>query len=413
MSKYYFKFSFFFLFIFVLFFNYQDDFNNVVNGSNSLNTEINKLNQDIKDKKDYTERIDEMQKKYSDAIVQKQSEKASLENQISILDNKVAKTELDIERVETEINRITLEIEKTNLDIKNKNEEIEKEKKHIANVIRLMDEKDKVSSVEIILMNNSLADFLSQVKYLEDVNKTLDESLDNLGNLIENLETEKKNLDVKNEKLVESKKKLEQEKIKLAEEVETKNQLIQSVGDSEREYQRLLERSKREQQEISAEIANMERAMRLKMKELEDSNNKINVRDGAMAWPVAKNVITTYFHDPEYPFRYIFEHPAVDIRAAQGSSVKAAMSGYVARAKDAGMGYSYIMIVHADGLSTVYGHMSKIYVTEDSYVTQGQSIGLSGGMPGTPGAGNLTTGPHLHFEVRLNGIPTDPLGYLN
>lgn len=202
---------------------------------------------------------------------------------------------------------------------------------------------------------------------------------------------------------------MEGKKVVLSDEQQNKTYILGQTNSSEREYQRLLKLAKQEQEQASAEIAGLEKSVRSKLSQAQGKPLEFN--DAGFIWPI-RNTVTAFFHDPDYPFNYVFEHPAVDIRAAQGSTIKAAASGYVAKAKNAGMGYSYIMIIHGNGLATVYGHVSRIYVSEDEYVVQGQAIGLSGGLPGTPGAGGLTTGPHLHFEVRLNGIPVNPLEYL-
>jgi len=377
----------------------------------ALSQEIDDLNSQIQNKKSQIQDLQKRQEDYEAAIKQKQSEKVSLNNQLAILDNRLAKSELDIELVKTDIDRIKLEIEKNDLDIKNKNEKIEQEKTQIANILRLLYKRDNVNSLEILLVNESFADFLSQVKYLEDINDGVKNSLDNLETLKYQLEKEKQSLEEKNAELNKSKADLEDKLSKLGFEKETKVLIVRQVGESEKQYQRLLADAKREQESAAADISSIEKTIRSKL--AKKPGFELDLNENGLIWPVSKNTITAYFHDPEYPFRNIFEHPAVDIRAAQGSTIKAAASGYVARVKfDGSSKYGYIMLIHGDGLATVYGHVSGVYVREDEYVTQGQSIGRSGGMPGTPGSGGLTTGPHLHFEVRLNGIPVDPLSYL-
>lgn len=375
-----------------------------------LNQEVEDLNNGIQDKKSQIKNIEDQQKAYEVEIQKKQTEKASLNNQLAILDNRLAKAELDIELVKTEIERVKLEMQKTDLSIESKNQEIANELDQIASILRLIYKRDNVPLLEIILLNNSLADFLSETKYLEDINQNVGESLDNLKKLKRQLEKEKEKLNGQNQDLSKLKADLETKKQQLGSDKDNKIYILAQVSTSEKTYQRLLAQAKKEQEQAAAEIASLEKLVRAKLAQLQGDNLKFN--DNGLIWPISKNIITAYFHDPDYPFRYIFEHPAIDIRAAQGTPIRAAATGYVARAKDAGKGYSYIMLIHGDGISTVYGHVSQISTKEDDYVAQGQIIGLTGGLPGTPGAGKLTTGPHLHFEVRQNGIPVDPLSFL-
>ncbi len=134
-----------------------------------------------------------------------------------------------------------------------------------------------------------------------------------------------------------------------------------------------------------------------------------NISD-ALIKPVSGQ-ITYGYHDVNYPYRNIAEHNGVDFNVSQGTLVKAAASGEVIEAVNGGgTGYSYVVIKH-NRLSTVYGHLSRIDVTVGSQVKQGKVIGLSGGQPGTSGAGQNTNGPHLHFEVWSDNRAVDPQKY--
>src|SRR3989339_407001 len=162
--------------------------------STRTNQEIKEINNDILSKKGQIQKIQEQQEKYSALINQKQSEKATLNNQVAILDNRLAKAELDIEIVRTEIDRTQLEIQKTDLEIEDKNKTIDTEKKHISNVLKLINKNDNVSTLEIMLLNDSFANFLSQAKYLEDVSEDVKTSLDKLNDLKKELLDEKNSL---------------------------------------------------------------------------------------------------------------------------------------------------------------------------------------------------------------------------
>lgn len=128
----------------------------------------------------------------------------------------------------------------------------------------------------------------------------------------------------------------------------------------------------------------------------------------ALEWPVEAALgLSATFRDPSYEERFGFPHDAIDIPVAQGREVHAAAGGIVTDVMDHGLGFSYITIRHAGGVSTLYGHINKFLVQSGQRVNAGDLIGLSGGRPGTLGAG-LSTGPHLHFGVFKNGVAVDP-----
>ncbi|MFH1233761.1 MAG: peptidoglycan DD-metalloendopeptidase family protein [Patescibacteria group bacterium] len=374
------------------------------------NEEIRDINKQIEGQRDKIKKMQDQQEVYNGLIKQKQGEKASLNNQLAILDNRLAKAKLDIEGATMEINQTNLEIKKINLEIVDKDQQISKQKNHLVAILQLMQKQDQNSALDILLLNNSLSEFINQAKYLEDINGEVGKSLKALKKYKEALDNQQQSLTKKNKELSKLKAQLDDKKVSLIDEQSNKTFILDQTEYSEKEYQKLLKQAKAEQEQAAGEIVSLEKTVRAKL--LKIQGKKLEFNDSGFIWPLPRNTITASFHDPDYPFRYIFEHPAVDIRAGQGSTIRAAASGYVARAKDAGLGYSYIMIVHGNGLATVYGHVSRIYVVEDEYVVQGQAIGASGGLPGTPGAGRMTTGSHLHFEIRLNGIPVDPMNYL-
>jgi len=386
------------------------------NGTNSSTreAEITELNSRINARRKDINALQQEIDAYNQQISAKQKEAKSLRNQIAILDNQVAKINLDIEATEARIEETNLEIQSLNIQIQDLENSIADRKEKIAEYLRLIYKTDQISYFEIILVNESFSDFFDQTKYTEEIHNNLQTALVKLKNSKQDLGIQKSNLEEKAKLEEELKNQLQEEKLDLTEKSNAQGTLLLQAKLTEKQYQNFKNQLQLEQQQINSEIVTLEKNVREQLEARDKAERFKDFGPAQLAWPVIPTRgLSAYFHDPDYPFRYIFEHPAVDIRAAQGTTIQAPEAGYVARVQFRGdSSYAYIMLIHNNGLSTVFGHVSKPLAKEDEYVNKGQAIALSGGMPGGTGSGNLSTGPHVHFEVRLNGIPVNPLEYL-
>lgn len=371
----------------------------------SEESEINDLNKQINEQRERIDKLTKQIEEYKKSISTTQKEAINLNGQIKIIDNQIAKTNIDIALKEEEIKKLELEIEKINLEISKNQLAINKQKEKLASIIRLLARYDDKDYVSVLLSNSSFSDFFDQIKYSENLQGDMQKTLNKIKEIISNLEKKQKEQESKKEELSKILNKLEEEKEQLSYQKNTKNYLVTQTKQSEKRFQNLVTDLKKEQASANAAITSLEKKLRAELAKKEGS--KFNSLGTArLDWPTTSRRITATFHDQTYPYRNLFEHSGVDFGVKEGTPVKAAEAGYVAQVGIGTKWYgNYIMIIHNNNLSTLYAHLSSVNVKADEYVGQGQLIGLSGNT-------GFSSGPHLHFEVRSNGVPVNPLSYL-
>jgi len=360
------------------------------------------------------------------------------DDQIETISEKLFTVVRQVVRAENEIMRIYDDIE-----LKTTAMEYQKQllKEYVQNLYIYgdtyldVDQNGNIDAFKILLSEGDTSDILKEIKYLGILEETGTMLVEKLANLNKELDDKRVELETKKDYLDNLRNELADQKQTLDSEKAAKENMLVLTKNQDQIYRGLLAESMKQQQESLAEVQTYQATLEFIKGKMEEEGASFDInkykdllgkkfvsiydfqRMPASAegfiWPVMPNRgISAYFHDDSYRGYFGVQHSAVDIRTPQGTPVMAATDGVVYKAKDNGYGYSYIMLVHHDGFMTTYGHISNIMVEEGQLVKAGQAIGLSGGMPGTKGAGYMTTGPHLHFEVLKNGAYTDPLRYL-
>lgn len=386
----------------------------------ALQEKVQKLQANIKDKQASANALQDKINVYQENLKSTQQKELTLQSELESLNTQTELTQTQVQQTTIEIEKIGLEQEKTKVDIDTTEQDISEKQQQIQNLLRTLYEYDQQTFLEIALSHSTLSEFSAQVEYTKELNNNLKSSLDTLVEAKQNLQD--KETELKNQVTEQTAKRTEltTQQQSLLGQADYKNNLLAEVQSDESKFQELVQSIKKEQTAIDAQITSLEKNARQTLDKLAvtqpaDATNQtpfVYPTSFDPLWPVS-GPITARFHDPSYPFRRWFEHNAIDIATPQGTPVKAADSGVVGVVKyDGTPSFAYIMIVHADNFSTLYGHVTKVFVSPEEPVQKGQVIALSGALPGSPGSGPYTTGPHLHFGVYKDGIPVDPVLYL-
>ena len=333
------------------------------------------------------ERIAELTKQASDV----EATRAALQSEIDLTKEEIATVEAYIERLQDQIDVKTTELAAAE-------EALEQKEEEFALTVRTTYEQGDTSYLEVLLNSTSFADLLSRMEIITaimDDNKKIvaeytaaKEDIEQKKQELEDTQASQKeyqeNLGYKVDELAAS----EAEQAALAESIQAYK------AESEAEYDRIAS----EMQDVSNQIAALSAQAA--------ANGSVPMGDGTLIWPTPSCTTNSSAYGwrihPIYGTRKF--HAGEDIPAGYGAEILAAASGTVITAGWVSGYGNYTVIDHGGGMMTAYGHQSSIAVSVGQTVTQGQVIGYVGS------TGN-STGPHLHFEVYINGSTVDPKSF--
>lgn len=321
------------------------------------------------------------------------AQESQLTAEINGLNALIRAAEGEIKDLAKEISRLSAEIEIAEAELKERQEAIEDQSDEMGQRVRIMYKNGDVGILEVLLSSESMLDFLTNLDMAQRIFNGDVEFLEGLEEQHEILAGHKQKLEELKAKLDEKQKTEASKKGRLAANKDDVAKLKAEVATDNKALERQVDKLNDEANALIAEI--------LRLQGTEDYVG------GKFLWPSPGYThITSQFGYRIHPILNVKKlHTGLDIRVPSGSNIVAANAGKVIKAAwNNSYGYM-VMIDHGGGIVTLYAHNSQLKVKTGEFVTRGQLIALSG----STGA---STGPHLHFEVRVNGEYKNPRNYL-
>ena len=306
----------------------------------------------------------------------------------------------EVESIEASIKEQSVQIQSTHNEIDKKKEELKKKKDDLEIRLRTIYKKGSVGFVEVILNSKNVSELISNMSFMQKIYKSDKAAITSvkkdqakLQSIEQRLKEEEKTLSAKKQESIEAKKSLEEERAEIDKKLKQYQAQAEQIGNEIASAQAAIEANERARQNAAGQGNSSTPAA---------PDSGYTSGTGQLGWPVRGSVICGFGYRP------IFGdfHTGIDIPVPTGTPVHAADSGTVLLTGYMPSGYgNYLVIYHGNDISTLYAHNSSLAVSQGQSVSKGQVVAYSGST-------GWSTGPHCHFEVRVNRIPVNPMGYL-
>ena len=316
--------------------------------------------------------------------------------QVQKLDEKISTSQQELDELNTKIADLQTSMDEVEAKLKEAEENYKKQKELLDNRLIAVYESSDTQYLDVILSSKNISDFLSNYFLITELATKDTELLEDMQGKKEEIELAKNKLEKDREQLGNIK--VNQTKTaKILENTKTvRENYISKLSDQEKSIQEKIDEYNTRFAEINAEI-------------LAIARDGIDTQyiGGELAWPVPGYTrISSKYGMRTHPITGVYKlHTGVDISAPMGANFVAANDGVVVKAGPNTAYGNMVIIDHGGGISTLYAHGSEILVEVGQTVKRGDAI-LKVGSTG------YSTGPHAHFEVRINGVTTDPLPYI-
>lgn len=316
--------------------------------------------------------------------------------QVQKLDEKISSSKQELEELNSKIEQLQTSKDEVESKLTVAQENYDKQKELLDNSLIAIYESSDTKYLDVILSSKSISEFLSNYFLITELANYEMELLEEMQAKKEEIELSKKKLDETSEELAVIKAN-QTKTAKILENTKTvRENFISKLSDEEKDIQAKIDEYNTRFEEINSEILTLA---------LQGIDTKYI--GGELAWPVPGYTrISSQYGMRTHPITGVYKlHTGVDISAPMGVNFIAANDGIVTKAGYNSAYGNMVIVDHGGGVSTLYAHGSEILVQVGQTVKRGEAV-LKVGSTG------YSTGPHAHFEVRLNGVVTDPMPYI-